>query len=150
MKLNLQFFGGRGSTGGRSGGGGKSSGENTAKGGNSARYAEDMKQEERAYISRDISRTGYSGDTKQINESLKPAPIGTVLTYESRKGSKETFEKIGEDIWNRTFKHNRGFEHLDSATPTKHTTSDVARRMFEGRKFEDHLYDVSFRRGRKK
>ena len=27
MELNLQFFGGRGSTGGRSGGGGKSSGE---------------------------------------------------------------------------------------------------------------------------
>lgn len=137
-------MGGRGSSGGNA----KESAVATANSRYESRSVEDMKQEERAYISRDITRANVSGDAEEIHSSLSQAPIGTVLTYSARRGATETFVKTAQDSWDRTFKHDRGFEHLDNNRVDKLSTRKVSTRLYEGRKFEDRLYDVKFRAGR--
>lgn len=159
MKLQLQFFGGRGSAGGNSKESAVAKAQaTTAKSASSiheTRRAEDMEQEERAYIHRDISRTLESGDSKDINSSLIQAPLGTVLThtevrrYSTRKGAVDTYVKTGQDTWERTFKHAEGFEHLDSNKPEKFSTKSVATRMYEGRKFTGETFDVKYRKLKK-
>lgn len=155
IEFDLQYFGGRGSSGGKATEAAmtvaneKVTLTKKAESQYETRNAEDMKQEERAYIQRDITRTNLYGDSAEIHSAIAQAPIGTVLSYEKKNGSKETFVKTSQDSWDRTFKHRRGFEHLDTNEAERLSTRQVSTRMYEGRLYEDIQYDVRFRKLKK-